>query len=294
MFFENDRIAFTANTVVQFAREAKVDQMFLTPHTFTLLSSTQEGVKEMVRTDFVSCFGAVVSDDVGDRLVAEGGTVGMQYGMTETMMTLWSTGRSADDRKEWAWLEKVPTKKKWLEMRPIDGQEGYYELVCLPGCPDVLEIFKEEEGSFKSGDVFQRHPTNPERWKIVGRKDDQIKIYQDDRQVVVNANVYENKISNGNEDIISEVVLFGQGRHRLGVLVFTDADINEVEECIWKTIERDINGKLSVGIDKDMIVVIEKERSDLPQTGKYNLIRSRIYVEYEAQIERAYHILVNI
>ena len=292
-FFENDRIAFTRESILRFARAAKANEVNLTPHTLGLMAATEDGMELLRQARFVRNGGAVVPDALGDRLVRSGIYFSIGYGLTETISLLWSSQRPPGD-DEWQWLSPIPGKKPFLEMRPIAGQDGYYDLICLPGCKGVLEAVKAKDGSFTTGDVLQKHPTKPDRWKVIGRRDDQIKFYKNDRQVIINALTYEATVHNGNEDVVQEVVVFGQARTRLGLLIFTDAITNgtttveDIKARIWSTIESKINGKLQTGIDKNMIIVIQAERNSLPQTGKYNLIRARVYKQYEKEIEQAY------
>ncbi|KPI36809.1 uncharacterized protein AB675_11823 [Cyphellophora attinorum] len=304
VFFEGDELPLTIHSAAEFAKTASegvegggggLGDMYLTPHTLNLLASSPVGIEELRRAEKVCVFGAVVNDAIGDRLVHQYGVnLAVQYGMSETMMLMWSTGREVDDREDWNWCEMIESKKPYLRMEAIEGQEGgtlYAELVCLPGCPDIMEGVRDKDGYFRTGDVWVRHPEGKERWKIVGRRDDQVKVYREGRQVVVNALEYEGRIVAGCGGLVAEAVVFGQGRGGLGVLVFVEegrGGVEGVREKVWECIERDINASMSVEIEEKMIVVVEREREKLPQTAKYNLIRSRVYKEYEREIEATY------
>lgn len=292
-FFENDRMQFTVDGAISFAKEAKPDAISLTPHTLAMMASVPEGVECLRSAKNVSMFGAVCPDELGDRLVAQGVRLSSIYAMTEAGVMGASGARPADDN-DWQYISVNPSKKDHIQMRPLEGSDELWQMWSLPGCPEVLPTVLHKDGTFCTGDLFLKHPTKEGRWKIVGRQDDQLKIYQKDRQSIVNAVVYEQKIQASNNDIVDEVILFGQGRSSLGVLVFAE-DVSEgtskraeVERRIWSTIQSEVNGKLPTPIDRNMMVLVDTKRTSLPQTGKFNLIRPQVYLKYQHLIDQAY------
>ena len=169
-----------------------------------------------------------------------------------------------------------------------------YELIILPmfhGLAPTFANCNDPPGSFATGDLFLKHPTKFNRWKIIRRKDDQLKIYQGDRQSIVNALAYEDRIKQGNEDVLDEVLVFGQGRSKLGLLVFAQHVESKAKDAViervWVSIRQEINGKLQTGIDKDMILVVASDAA-LPRTGKLNVIRPQAYLKYKSLIDAAY------
>lgn len=293
IYFENDRTQLTPLGAVQFVQEAQPEEFTLTPHTLGLVASTEQGLAALKQANRVITTGAVCPDELGDMLTKEGIFLCNIYGMTESGMTLSSTHRPAGDT-EWAWMLPQEFIKPWLNFRPVDAEAGLYTLVILPGCSEVLSSVKATDGCLYTNDVFLKHPSKTDRWKLIGRKDDQLKIYQRDRQTIVDAIQYEQKIKHGNEDIVDDGVVFGQGRDKLGVLVFAGGaypgsdKAAEVTQRIWETLQGSINGKMKVGIDRNMIVVVDTKREALPQTGKFNLIRAQVYLRYQTLIDQAY------
>jgi hypothetical protein len=118
-----------------------------------------------------------------------------------------------------------------------------------------------------------------------------LKIYQRDRQSIVNALIYEDKIKRGNEDVLEEVVLFGQGRNKLGVLIFAQNAKGRARELViarvWARIVHEINSVPRTGIDKNMIVVVSGD-DEVPRTTKLNFIRPQLYLKYRDLIDAAY------
>lgn len=292
-FFENDRTHLTPAGALAFLDEAKPHDLHLTPWTLGVLASTQKGIEALKTCDRVRTFGAVCPDELGNMLTSEGIYLTNGYGMTETGPVMGSVFRPVGD-DEWDWLVPVPSLKEWLDMHALGTSDGLHELILLPGFPGLLPTVQAADGSYATGDLFLKHPTKPDRWKIVGRKDDQLKIYQDDRQVLVNAVMYEQKIMSWVGGIVDDVVVFGQGRGKLGVLIFADgakqgsSKAKRIAEQTWDAIQRQINGKMPVGIGQEMIVVVETKRAALPQTGKFNLIRAQVYMRFKDLIDQAY------
>lgn len=292
-FFENDRTHFSPEGALAFLDEAQPQEVQLTPWTLGVLASTQGGIERLRQADDVRTFGAVCPDDLGNMLVRKGVRLSNNYGQTEIGGFMTSQLRPADD-DEWDWLMPRVGKKEFVDMRPLTTENSLHELIVLPGYPELLPTVQAEDGSYATGDLFLKHPTKPDRWKIVGRKDDQLKIYKDDRQILINAIMYEQKVMEGIEDVLDDVVVFGQGRGKLGIFVFAQGaepgskTAQSVADRTWEAIQRHINGKLPVGIAKDMIVVVDTKRAALPQTGKYNLIRAQVYMTFKNLIDQAY------
>lgn len=251
-------------------------------------------------SDHVKLFGAVLSKSVGDTLVMNGVHLASEYGLSEGGAVLTSNLRSPED-KDWDYL--MPTsaaQAKYLWFKPLDQDvdgaavrdgEQLHELVITQGSPAVLGPYKDADGNLPTGDLFLKHPTKEDRWKIMGRKDDQLKIYEADRQVLVNALEYENLIKAGNEDVVEEAVLFGQGKPRVGVLIFTanrvDKAADGVLEKVWTTIDTHVNPNMKVKVSKDMIKIIT-DGAELPRTPKFNFVRPLVYERYASVIEDAY------
>lgn len=226
------------------------------------------------------------------------------YGLTECGNLLNSRGRGKGD-KDWQWMDPVSYKKDYYLFRPVGKSavedEQLYELILLDGCPEIDESVKRSDdppNSFHVGDLFLKHPTKPDRWKIVGRIDDQLKIYQAGRQIIVNAMVYEEKIKIGNEDVLDEVVLFGQGMNKLGVLIFagnaTGKARDNLIERVWSTIQKKVNNVEKVAVEKDMLVIVSDVPSvDLPRTTKLNFIRPQVYMKFKELIDASYEAKAN-
>lgn len=301
-YFDNDRVPFTSKRLEDFLLEARPQVVWATPYALELISSTELGTTILSNSDEVRSFGAVVPQSVGDSLVMRGVNLASEYGLSEGGKLMTSALRPRED-KDWDYLMAVSQfQDQYLSFEPISlvsggeaahKDEQLYELVLKKGSPAVLDSVKDADGNFATGDLFLKHPTKDGRWKIVGRKDDQLKIYMGDRQVIINAFEYENRIKAGNEDIVEEVIVFGQGKAQLGVLIFVANAVNgamkDVRERVWTTINQNINPQMKAKIGRAMILIIA-DGKQLPRTTKFNVIRPQVYARYADVIEDTYRV----
>ena len=246
----------------------------------------------------VNVFGAVCPKYLGDNVVRAGVRLSVSYAMSEGGTLLNSIGRKEEDLQSWDWMSVAPgVDRDKLWFRPLEEQgqrEVLYELVILKGlstCPPELSNSDEPPGSFYTGDVFLRHPDGGDRWKIVGRKDDRFSL---GTGATVNAMEYEEVIKAGcNGKGIDEVVLFGQGRKKLGLLAFVmekghgGFNADDVQNVVWEVVQERINGdsRFQVGIEDHMVLAVPAHVS---RTDKGNVKRANTYLQSQDMIDQAY------
>ena len=300
LIFDHDRVPVTAENLIATIREFRPQSTFTTSYFIEKVMSHPDGLSELSQFENILHFGAMLPKAIGDQLARAQCRFGSAMGTTETGYLLNSTSRPKDDF-DWDWLYFITAKAQHLTMKAVarsaEDDRQLYELIVLASCPNIIPAAKRSDdppGSVHTGDLFLEHPTKKGRYKIVGRKDDQLKIYQQAGQTMVNALVYEEKIKSGNEEKIDDVVLFGAGRAQLGALVFAEtASTPDSKEAVltraWSSIEHEINSKLKVGIDKNMIIVVSGLPTVLlPRTPKLNFIRAQVYLKYKDAIDAAY------
>ena len=297
--YDNDVFPFTSGSLISSLKETQPHWARVSPYSLQLIAAKPEGLAELKKCERVTCFGAVIPQELGDRVVQAGIRLISSYGSTEAGVIMDSSFRSQGD-PDWEYLVPRPNLKEHVYLKPIDSAEtetGMFEPVVLATHPDLNDLVQKADdppGSFYTGDIVLAHPTKPDRYKVIGRKDDQLKIYVEDRQMVVDACVYENKIKEGIQDVVEEVVLFGQGRDRLGLLVFAQhaagAQEDTVLERVWNAIELKINGQFKAGLERDMLVLVPGMSAEdaLARTSKLNFIRPQAYLRYKDLIDEAY------
>ena len=297
--YDNDALPFTSESLINSLKETQPHWARVNPYSLQLIAAKPEGLAELKKCERVTCFGAVIPQELGDRVVRAGIRLISSYGSTEAGVMMDSSFRPQGD-PDWEHLAPRPNLKEHVYLKPIDSAEtetGMFEPVVLATHPDLNDLVPKADdppGSFYTGDIVLAHPTKPDRYRVIGRKDDQLKIYIEDRQMVVDACVYENKIKEGIQDVVEEVVLFGQGRDRLGLLVFAQhaagAQRDTVLERVWDAIEQKINGQFRAGLERDMLVLVPGMSAEdaLARTSKLNFIRPQAYLRYKVLIDEAY------
>ena len=300
VIFDHDRVPVTAEDLIATIREFRPQSTFTTSYFIEKIMSHSDGLHELSQFELILHFGAMLPKAIGDQLARAQCRFDSAMGTTETGYLLISTPRPKDDL-DWDWLYFHPAKAQHLIMKAVarsaEADQQLYELIVLASCPQITPGVKRSDdppGSIHTGDLFLEHPGKKGRYKIVGRKDDQLKIYQQGGQTLVNAMVYEEKIKCGNENVVDEVVLFGPGRADLGALVFAEtASTPAMKEAVldraWASVKQEINAKLKVGIKKNMIVVVPGLPSvSLPRTPKLNFMRAQVYLKYKDVIDATY------
>ena len=214
-----------------------------------------------------------------------------------------------------------------------------YELTLLPTLPALSPSYANTTiptpGSFATHDIFLAHPTKPDRYKILGRLDDRINL---GIPVVVDAWAVEEGIKAGIrarvkelqeeeeggevekvEEVVEEILCFGEGRPRIGVLVFpsptttsstssaSTISASSLHALVVAAVRANTSTSTSTNtntnnhtgrsnqnkipikepIESSMVVVLPPG-SRVPRTDKGNVIRPLVGVWYREEIERAY------
>jgi acyl-CoA synthetase (AMP-forming)/AMP-acid ligase II len=135
--------------------------------------------------DFLGTGGAPLPQDLGDRLVREGVRLVSRYGSAECGFLMSSARDFANDR-EWQYLRSEGSGGALV----FEEQEDEtVELViqshwpCMVGAVFLRSLavliviqtkMNRPDGSFATSDLYVRHPSIPDAWKYLGRKDDMV------------------------------------------------------------------------------------------------------------------------
>ena len=200
-----------------------------------------------------------------------------------------SSFRDHTTDKAWDYLGPYPITKDYIWMKPLTDSSDLYECVILPGlanCP--MSNSDDPPGSFHTGDVFVPHPTLPNRWKLIGRRDDVINMSFSESFVAL---PFEDHVRS--HPLIDEAAVFGNGRPKLGLLAFgseaaRDLPPEEVVVRIWPTVEEmNAQNEPWTRISRDMVIVVPYGQS-WPKTDKQNMIRLQVYHQFEKEINAKY------
>ncbi|KAF8215633.1 hypothetical protein K438DRAFT_1799007 [Mycena galopus ATCC 62051] len=244
-----------------------------------------EDVAYLKTLNMVVYGGGPLPYEVGDFLFQQGIRIIPVYGGSEFgSMTILERRQVDLDDGDWNWLRF----DRRLKVRWVSQGDGTFECQVLnvPGTHQVAVENLPDVKGYATNDLFERHPTKSDLWRIVGRLDD----------VLIMANG-EKTVPGPMEDImlasqfIMGAVVFGRERNQIGVLIEpaqqyeidpTDAQqISNFRNLIWA------NAPAFARIYKEMIIVTQPGKP-MVRTTKGNVSKKATLVLYNEEIEHLY------
>lgn len=285
MYYFNYAFPLTKQNITATLEAVKPDLLFCVPYVLKLLGESEEGIESLARIDLVMYGGSACPDDLGDMLVKNGVNLVANYGATETGR-LSTSVRPAGDHA-WNYLRLLPQVKKYVLMDEI--APGIFECVALDGLKSKNTINSDDPPrSFRTRDLFMRHPTNPDFWRFVSRLDDRLTLVNGEKVLPI---PIEGRIRQ--EGLVKEAVVFGDGKSLPGVLIIKAGSASELPDAdflerIWPAVE-DANSRAESfsRIPKELIVVLPADVS-YAKTDKGTFIRAQVYLQFKDLIEAAY------
>lgn len=180
-YFGNHSLPTTYQNLYDALQVAQPEQFSAVPYVIKLLAEKPEGIKVLAKPQIVLFGGSSCPDDLGDRLVAQGVNLVANYGATETGQIMTSFRPPGDN--EWQYMRLHRPVADFTLMDEISP--GVFECVALDGLPskgpsNSKPPFSEKnpENSFRTADLFTRHP-DPKKsnyYKYLSRLDDRITL----------------------------------------------------------------------------------------------------------------------
>ncbi|CDO69440.1 hypothetical protein BN946_scf184791.g35 [Trametes cinnabarina] len=270
------------------------------------------------RCDIVFCVpvfievycGASVNKGIGDMLASSGVTLHPFWGSTEVGPATMFIPRDPPPAHEWDYF-KI-SNHLTLHMELQEGYDHVYEPIHIPTetcSPHVTNSQLDGKPVFAVGDLLEQHPADPNRWRVLGRKDDQIMLStaENVNPVPIGRSTFSDRpfIAHFSEEgmlvhdqRIASALLFGRSRIEPGVLIEPapghnidpddkqqlDAYINS----IWPTIEQ-TNARFPAyaHIKRNMIIVTSPNKP-LEYTAKGTPRRGVCLRLYEDEIDSLY------
>jgi aryl carrier-like protein len=199
---------------------------------------------------------------------------------TEGGVLMGSTRDMATD-KEWSWLKLNPFFAPYAEWVKQPGASHLCELVVLPGWPSKV-FSNRDDGAYATRDLFEQHPTNPEKWRYVGRLDDTIVLVNGEK-----ANPVPLELSIRPSPLVNEVIVAGAERSNLAAVIIARKDLPREEfiEKVWPYVE---TGNKQVPayarISKEAILILPAG-TDYPRTDKGTPIRQAFLRKFSQEID---------
>lgn len=285
MYYFNYAFPLTKQNITATLEAVKPDLLFCVPYVLKLLGESKEGVEALAKIDLVMYGGSACPDDLGDMLVKSGVNLVANYGATETGR-LSTSVRPAGDHA-WNFLRLLPQVKEYVLMDEITP--GIFECVALDGLKSKNTINSDDPPrSFRTRDLFVRHPTNPDFWRFVSRLDDRLTLTNGEKVLPI---PIEGRIRQ--EGLVKEAVVFGDGKSLPGILIVkadSASELSDVDflEQIWPAVE-DANSRAESfsRIPRELVVVLPADVS-YAKTDKGTFIRAQVYLRFKDLIEAAY------
>jgi hypothetical protein len=164
-----------------------------------------------------------------------------------------------------------------------------YECVALDGLKSKSTVNSDNPPrSFRTRDLFARHPTRPNLWKYLSRLDDRLTLTLGEKVLPI---PIESHIRQ--ETIVKEAVVFGEGKSVPGILIIKadtaeDMEDHDYLDTLWSTVE-DANSRAEAfsRIPKELVILLPSD-TIYPRTDKGTFIRAQVYEQFKKEIENAY------
>ncbi|KAF7341016.1 Acetyl-CoA synthetase-like protein [Mycena sanguinolenta] len=253
---------------------------------------SSEDVGYLKSLNLVTYAGGPLASRVGDALFRQGVNILPIYGATEIGIPTLVNRRQAEvDAGEWAWFRF----NNRVNIRWEPQGDGAFECQFLT-VPETHQVSVEnlpDVKGYSTKDLFERHPTKPDLYKIVGRLDD----------VIIMANG-EKTVPGPVEDVllaspfITGAVMFGRERSQVGVLIepnhkyqvdpTDERQLVEYRNLIWPTVmEANEISPAYAQIYKEMILVTQPAKPMI-RAPKGTVIKKPTITLYKQEIESLY------
>ncbi len=253
------------------------------PYVLQMVAADDDGLERLKIMDIVGVGGAALPPSVGDDLVNQGINLVSRFGSAECGF-LMSSHRNYEYDKEWQYLRSHGSSLLSFEPQ----SDGLAELVIQPGWPHMAKR-NREEGSYATADLFEAHPTIPHAWRYHSRADSQLTLITGKK---FDPAPLEDAIATSPD--IKDCLVFGNGRHCPGALVFRDGRSSglrddEYLERVWPWVQKlNAEGQSHTRISRSMIVVVSSETEPLEKSSKGTVLRRQAEERYKALIEKVY------
>ncbi|KAL2136924.1 hypothetical protein VTI74DRAFT_85 [Chaetomium olivicolor] len=279
----NASLPLTHDYLASIMRTHKFEIFYGVPYALKLLAESEEGIDILRSLKIVMYGGSACPDELGNRLVECGVHLVGHYGATEVGQLMTSFRPKGD--KAWNYVRESDKLSPFLEWIPRGP--NLFECAVKDGWPAKIAS-NQPDGSYRTKDLFEPHPTIPKAWKYIARSDDTIVLVNGEKfnPVQLEGDIRSHKA-------VAEAVVFGSGRPYLGILLVPAANlahltVDQVREIVWPVVQKAQESAESYArISKEMICVLPADCS-CPRTDKGSVIRSAFYKAFAAEIDATY------
>lgn len=293
-YLGNYAFPVTSQNLMSALSVAKPELVAAVPYVYKLLAEKPEGVRMLAKTKICLYGGSSCPDELGDRLVAEGVNLVANYGATETGQIMTSFRPKGD--AEWQYMRLHQPVAKHTLMDEI--APGVFECVALDGLPskgpsNAKPPFSEKnpENSFRTADLFTRHPDTGKSnyYKYLSRVDDRIGLVNGEKVLPIPMELRMKQ-----ESLVREAAVFGFERTVPGVLIFRSGEHGlemsdgEFLDAVWPAVEAANTAAETFSRIPKELVVVKGADVVYPRTDKNTFIRAQVYQQFADDIGEAY------
>ncbi|KAK8247466.1 hypothetical protein HDK90DRAFT_43216 [Phyllosticta capitalensis] len=271
----------TASTVLSGLEKTSSEALVTVPYILKFFTEIEGGVERLAQLRQVISAGSAIPDDLGNQISDAGARIYHLYGQTESGALM----EACQD--QWNWVTPLPSAKPFLRFEPVG--DDIYHLIVLPGLPTKV-LSEREDGSYPTKDLFQKHPTDPQKWKFVARQDDIIVLVNGEKADPIPLEDAVKKHSN-----VRAAVVFGAQKDSLGMIIVPSqkaADLGLSASAVVDSVLPELalgNSRVPAyaRISPEAVIVTAAD-VQLPMTDKATIIRSRFLKQFEEDIDRYY------
>ncbi|KAH9889266.1 acetyl-CoA synthetase-like protein [Cubamyces lactineus] len=272
------------------------DIIICIPPLIEALAKNPANIPALKALEYVVFSGISMKKATGDMLSATGVRLCSLYGSTEagSVSVVLPANVPVGNSSEWEYFEFAPFIA--CTMIPIEGHEGAFDVVMTASeavTPYAFNTVLDGKPALSFGDVLERHPTDPKRWKVLGRTGSQIRLSAGEN---VNPVPIEEALIQ--DPHIRCAIVFGHQQLELGVLVevapgleIPPADMEALarfKQIIWPTIEKINKTAASYAKIRPEMIIVTSPHKPLEYTAKRTARRGVCLALYSKEIADLY------
>ncbi|KAJ6625067.1 acetyl-CoA synthetase-like protein [Mycena sp. CBHHK59/15] len=263
----------------------KCDIVFCVPVFIEAWAQDPANLPKLRALDSIVFSGASVNKAVGDMLANAGVAMHPFWGSTEVGPATMFIPRDAPPPGEWEYFKLSNHITFSMELQ--EHLDNVFEPIMLPTdiCfPHALNTTHAGQPAFAVGDFLERHPSDPGRWRVYGRKDDQIMLATGEN---VNPLSIEGIVMQDKH--ITSALMFGRHCIHTGLLIepapgfsVAPGQLESFKDLIWPTIEKaNAQAPAYARIKRDMILTTAtaKPLEYTPKGTPRRAVALRLYAE---------------
>ncbi|KAJ7276812.1 acetyl-CoA synthetase-like protein [Mycena rebaudengoi] len=272
----------------------KCDIVFCVPVFIEAWAQDANNIPKLKALDCIIISGASVNESIGDVLAEAGVVMHPFWGSTEVGPATMFIPRDPPPVDEWEYFKF--SNHVTFAMKPREDLGNVFEPVMIPTeiCfPHALNTTHDNKLAFSVGDLLERHPSDPARWRVYGRIDDQIVLSTGEN---VNPLPIEGIISQDKH--IAAVVMFGRHQLHTGIIVQPAPDflvepgdreqVAKFQDMIWPTIVKANSSAAEYARIKKSMIITASPSKPFEYTPKGTPRRPAALRLYSPDIEALY------